>query len=56
MDLALNNPQWLIYHKTKPKQIKIIAAIEYVYKCLLNVDDFVGHKKFMPKPKLSSYL
>ena len=27
MDLALNNPQWLICHKTKPNQTKTIAGI-----------------------------
>ena len=28
-DLALNNQQWLIYHKTQPNQTKPIFLIKY---------------------------
>ena len=35
MDLALKNLQWLIYHKTKPKQKKIqrLTKIYLVHLC-----------------------
>ena len=35
MDLALNNLQWLIYHKTKPKQTKPNQK-QFLKDCLLN--------------------
>ena len=31
-DLALNSPQWLIYHKTKPNKKVSFGYIENLYK------------------------
>ena len=33
-DLALNNLQWLIFHKTKPNQIIYIYIYIYIYICV----------------------
>ena len=45
MDLALNNLQWLMYHKTQPKQI--IYILIYMYKedlALNNLQWLICHK------------
>ena len=45
-DLALNNPQWLICHKTQPEQILQIQYI-YMYKedlTLNNLQWLICHK------------
>ena len=45
MDLALNNQQWLIYHKTKPNQtkVKITAGLEFELAYVELADENVIH-------------
>ena len=46
MDLALNNLQWLICHKTKPNKTKLIVLIQpiyiYIYIYKVNKSDMMN--------------
>ena len=35
MDLALNNLQWLMYHKAKPNQTKLVSLYGFKYSDLM---------------------
>ena len=51
MDLALNNLQWLIFHKTKPNQT-IIATITLFSLPLSNLELFILLHRVLLKPIL----
>ena len=43
MDLALNNLQWLIYHKTKPNQANFKCNFAFVRLILNSLDSSSVH-------------
>ena len=47
-DLALNNPQWLICHKTKPNQTKSYIFNIYIYNLALNKLQWMIYLKTQP--------
>ena len=51
-DLALNNLQWLICHKTQPNFIHLI----YIYKKDLSLDDLQSLMSHKTQPKQILYV